>query len=360
MHVTEERTGISEFPDNTSGKFNLDEYETESRFRVVVNTNQQQSSSSPNPFFNPPSINRRVSSSQSSSIRRSTLAVVKVVRADLDPNGKPINCHRYNLTTHVPIYNDDQANLLYIVRNVRTQMEESDLEIVGPNGMRYYDEEGTRGIAFWKIGSRKLYAVRKQEIEILSDAASLRNIEQESDEENFLSPLARKRKSKKKQEDSELLQEVKKIRQSVHKILSTSRRHNLDIGFLNTLNESFSCCVCKVFPPNLPLLACRACSSLLGCGPCIDAWYNGNLSKKCPKCREPRGLSSTFIMKGLDEFLHKSRNLFPDVPEEQNEVISAENDHDDDDDDDDGDLPEILSIKKHILFNIIKNLYFFP
>ena len=58
--------------------------------------------------------------------------------------GKLSNIHCYNLTVHVKIYREEDATISYILK-VMQSMGEENLVLVGPNGLIFYDQEGTRG-----------------------------------------------------------------------------------------------------------------------------------------------------------------------------------------------------------------------
>ena len=90
----------------------------------------------------------------------------------------------------------------------------------------------------------------------------------------------------------------KKRKGAVAKIFKISSKRHIPMGLLNAAEESFSCTICKVCPPKLPLICCRSCSSIVGCESCVNRWYG----KTCPKCRQERGFANTFELKGLSPF----------------------------------------------------------
>ena len=70
---------------------------------------------------------------------------LKVVRADIDlQTGKPVNALKYNRVVTVPIYNVDEACVPHIVQYMQRRSE-VDVALVQSCGLRYQDEEGTRG-----------------------------------------------------------------------------------------------------------------------------------------------------------------------------------------------------------------------
>ena len=88
---------------------------------------------------------------------RRALASVKVVRADLDPQGKPNNFQLHNHTVHVNIYQEEQACVTYILSKIREEMQMEDLVLVGTSGLVLYDQEGTRGMQNWILKETKTF-----------------------------------------------------------------------------------------------------------------------------------------------------------------------------------------------------------
>ena len=47
-------------------------------------------------------------------------------------------------------------------------------------------------------------------------------------------------------------------------------RNKFSLSFLESIDETFSCCICKRVPPRTPLVSCQACSTVPGCQRCTD------------------------------------------------------------------------------------------
>ena len=84
----------------------------------------------------------------SKTLSRAVLAWVKIVRADLDNNGKPSNLRLHNHTVHVNIYSEEQACVTYLLYKIREEMAKEDLVLVGSFELVIYDQDGTRGKLF--------------------------------------------------------------------------------------------------------------------------------------------------------------------------------------------------------------------
>ena len=102
------------------------------------------------------------------------------------------------------------------------------------------------------------------------------------------------------------MEEVRgEVKEEIGKICELAFRHKFSLSFIQSFEEVFRCLICHVTPAKLPLIACQACSTLLGCESCTNTWYGNGFDKKCPKCNTPRGLSKTFILKGFDNLVHR-------------------------------------------------------
>uniref|UniRef100_A0A7M5X995 Uncharacterized protein n=1 Tax=Clytia hemisphaerica TaxID=252671 RepID=A0A7M5X995_9CNID len=144
-------------------------------------------------------------------------------------------------------------------------MENLELVIVGNSGLMLYDQEGTRGIHFWKVGSRKFFAVEQ----------SLSNGESDDEEEE---PLRKRRRPRRPpvvptaEQFDAIVKELMEMKNFVRKSTQVAIRHNFNGPFLAELEEAFKCCICKVIPSRSPIVACTGCVTVLGCQSCIDTW----------------------------------------------------------------------------------------
>ena len=140
----------TEFPHD--GRFSFEGFDDEDSFLVlgqpctnnsVTTPNQNIVIPPPGSIPNIPSISTNGFPSQQVSPRRQILFTVKVVRADLQ-TGKSVNALKYNRVVTVPIYNEDEAYVPHIVQYVQRRSD-IDVALVQSCGLRYQDEEGTRG-----------------------------------------------------------------------------------------------------------------------------------------------------------------------------------------------------------------------
>lgn len=168
------------------------------------------------------------------------------------------------------------------------------------------------GLAFWKCGSRKIYAARvinntRASLKRLAKSkargtsTSCYDISDDSDED--FTP--KKNRSDNHEEIQNVSYQINEVKSMVNDILKVNQILSLPIGVVKLLRDAFKCKICLSTPINPPVIAAKCCSSMIGCEECVNHWYDGpeGLSKKCPHCNKPRGYASTFQFKGINEFL---------------------------------------------------------
>ena len=155
---------------------------------------------------------------------------------------------------------------------------------------------------FWRQNSRKVYAI--------------------ASEDTSGPPHAKKHTGasvNNEDKDIELAKET--TLQEIHKRLDALFKINksvmpLPFGIVNDIQLAFNCIICQdLITP--PVMVSTCCHSILGCQECIDIYFshsdtghsNDILNKGCPKCRAPRGYSSTQKLLGLDDFLLNIRSI---------------------------------------------------
>ena len=145
------------------------------------------------------------------------------------------------------------------------------------------------GLKFWKVPSRKLFAIEQ------TTRKKKRRHNYNSDDEEESGPSHQKI----------MCNQLTIIDQKVSKIMEITPNLRLPLGFISLLRDAFTCCVCKVSPIVPPAIFARCCKSILGCQRCIDRWYRGEpgIEKRCPLCRGERGLADTTVILGLDDLL---------------------------------------------------------
>ena len=172
------------------------------------------------------------------------------------------------------------------------------------------------------MGSRKVFAVNEHDLE---------SRQQTLDENVPNSPLPKRRRSLVGTHSEDVLEnlitEVSEMKGQIEGYKKLAFRHKFSLSFLESMDETFSCCICKRVPPKTPLVGCQVFSTLVGCQRCTDIWFGGpgELTKSCPKCTAQRGLANSFILKGFDNFVDQICEMMRDTNNNNNNSS-----HDDD------------------------------
>ena len=172
------------------------------------------------------------------------------------------------------------------------------------------------GLKFWKVPSRKIYAV--QQSELLSKGKSRRrrsaiNVSSEDSDSDFVNE---KKKRSSGGNSLAVIQEFQLLKKEIDTVLTITKSMRFPPGLYLAMSNSFSCNIClDIIHP--PVIFARCCKNLLGCESCVDIYYsgeNGSL-KTCPICRSARAFPETCRVNGLGEFLTSVRPvLYPEPP----------------------------------------------
>ena len=170
------------------------------------------------------------------------------------------------------------------------------------------------GFKFWKIGSRKLFAVKEEDIvkkkgkgkgrkmPVLSDYE-----DDDYDDSSAFSPAAAKKQKNDcgSVELESIMEDVKSIHRDLQSVLKLTPNSKVPLGLKQVLLDTFRCNICIATPMVPPIIYTRCCKRILGCQSCVDTWYSGEegMRKKCPICRSERAYADTTQLKGLDDFL---------------------------------------------------------
>ena len=74
----------------------------------------------------------------------------------------------------------------------------------------------------------------------------------------------------------------RKVKEEIGKIRELAFRHKFSLSFIQSFEKAFRCSICHVTPAKLPLIACQACSTLLGCESCTNLRTEMDLIKNVP------------------------------------------------------------------------------
>ena len=164
----------------------------------------------------------------------------------------------------------------------------------------------------------------------------LESLQQTLDENVPNSPLSKRRRSLvgTHSEDvfENLITEVSEMKGQIEGYKKLAFRHKFSFSFLESMDETFSYCICKRVPPKTHLVGCQVFSTLVGCQRCTDIWFDGSggLTKSCPKCTAQRGLANSFILKRFDNFVDQISKMIRDTNSNNNNNNNNNNSSDDD------------------------------
>ena len=227
---------------------------------------------------------------------------MKIVQAHLSftSGGKP----RFQPVgqMYVPVH-ETTANVPHVLSAVQQEFGQSYI-IVTADGIELQDSPGTQGIQFWKVPSRKLFAVDeanlpRQMLPLTAPESSRKRSAPQptiSDLEDDICRVDRKMDAMAME-----FSELKRQLQDLFKVTGTSVPPALRLLF----DQAFKCKIClDTSVP--PIIVTKCCRSILGCQSCVDQWYAGDdgLSKSCPNCRADRGYAETFRLLGVDELVN--------------------------------------------------------
>jgi ACT domain-containing protein len=182
------------------------------------------------------------------------------------------------------------------------------------------------GIAFWKTGSRKTFAVKKplkkRKIKPSVDKITISGSDSDEYASDDQAQFSRKQRKASTTTSFQLstiegkLTEIQNVidenKSELQKVLTFTKDSKVPIALKNIVKESFSCKICHKAPMETPILASRCCGCIIGCEVCVQTWYGTGsnvFDKCCPNCRADRGYSHTFRLVGIDEFLVKLQQL---------------------------------------------------
>ena len=130
---------------NNERQFDLNQYESGHAFTVMGQITRSDNWRTPSVSLPVPASTSGASNSANTpSSQKKRLAQVTVVRAEIGANGKPFNSHKHNKTAVISIYNEEDANVDYLLQKTLHEMKEENLVLVRNSGLKFTDQEGTR------------------------------------------------------------------------------------------------------------------------------------------------------------------------------------------------------------------------
>ena len=169
------------------------------------------------------------------------------------------------------------------------------------------------GTSFWRVTSRKIFIVPAADVEECKKYESEKRVKRKRKSTNVVDVDITEEINGMSSAIENIVVEMHEIKETLKDFHKLCFKHRFSLGFLETLEKTLSCCICKTSPANPPVIGCISCGSLIGCTTWINQWYSGDQSmeKKCPHCRCERGLANTFSMKGMENLFREAKLLLP-------------------------------------------------
>jgi hypothetical protein len=187
------------------------------------------------------------------------------------------------------------ANVVYLSHVVKERWGPH-FRLVTSDGMVLEDSSGTQGLKFWKVGSRKLYAVSEKFLKVSKGKGKYAaDTTSSSDSDDVPKPKHFKYDS--------IGKDLKDIKGKLCSLVNIQKNMKVPLSLQLLLTESFKCCICQELM-HPPVIFSRCCKCLIGCENCVDKWYGTDgRNKSCPKCLAERSYSETTRLYGIDDFL---------------------------------------------------------
>ena len=157
---------------------------------------------------------------------------------------------------------------------------------------------------FWKVGSRKIYAVkdtdlrespkthRKGKTPVLDSYSSDDAFMQCSKKGKFVS-------NKQSLESGKLLSELQGLQKEIGQLFEVNKQLPI---LRKVLKETYQCCICQsTMSP--PVIFGRRCKSLIGCQASVDQRFQGDGGLMQQTCHTERAYTETCVTKGTDDVL---------------------------------------------------------
>ena len=99
--------------------------------------------------------------------------------------------------------------------------------------------------------------------------------------------------------------EVKEMWQDIRALFEINKWMKVPVELRRIPLDTFRCHICQASPIAPPIIFAWCYKSIIGCEPCVEAWYGGHRGQmcNCPKCRSERDYADTCRLLGMDDFL---------------------------------------------------------
>ena len=186
------------------------------------------------------------------------------------------------------------ANVLHVTAAAQREFGE-DYVVVTADGLKVKDCTGTKGLKFWKVNSRKFFAVPEDDL-IAPVQKRRRRADTALDSLDFKDAMEGLK--------NDLRDEMSVLHGKLDKVFTLTQDSAIPAGLRILLHDALKCKICHSTPLKPPIIFAKCCKCIIGYEKCIDEWFeDGGLSKNYPGCNVPRGLAETMRLHGLDDLV---------------------------------------------------------
>ena len=164
------------------------------------------------------------------------------------------------------------------------------------------------GLKFWKVNSRKFFAVQEEDLLAPVRKKACRNVDSRVEAIDLTtSGLGCNCNCKEALED--VLQEVMELQRRMTKLFELTKSSKVPLGLRELMNDAFKCKICRDIVRR-PVIVTKCCKAVLGCDDCVRSWYESDpLVKNCPACNTEQRYMETMHLHGLDDLLTAIKNI---------------------------------------------------
>ena len=162
----------------------------------------------------------------------------------------------------------------------------------------------TTGMKFWKVNSRKFYAVPDEDLLAPVRKKSRRSVSSIEDHDDHQSCNCA-------DVLNDFSDEMALLHKKIDRVFELTKNTPVPLGLRGLLQDTLKCKICHISPMKPPIILAKCCRSILGCETCVNRWYEGSdvLTKLCPGCQGERGYAETIRLHGLDDLLSGIRDV---------------------------------------------------
>lgn len=115
------------------------------------------------------------------------------------------------------------------------------------------------GLKFWKVCSRKLYAVKESELREKKRVSAAANESSSSSDESLITPLVKRKCTAEFVKLTNISCELKEVKDGLEKIFTLTSGMSIPVGLRNVLYDTFRCSICHATTMVPPIIFAKCC-----------------------------------------------------------------------------------------------------